>query len=209
MKLIDEKGKLFGKLNIIDALVLLVVVLAVALVGLKAWQNHQAQLEQQEAEENKVEEEHWVYYTVKVTEVDPEVYEVVERFVDAESGKMDQMVSSDGLEDGFVIGVTAAPHVTYVECSDGTVKRVESSGEDGRLDLTFTAVANVKDFIKNRMGGQEIRANIPYILKTTHFEFRDSVILSVDWMESREALGSILDLDEMQALREAAEEEEA
>ena len=116
---------------------------------------------------------------------------------------MDQMLSGEGLEDGFVIDVTAVPHVTYVECEDGTVKRVESSGEDERLDLTFTVVANVKNFVKNRIGGQEIRANIPYILKTTHFEFRDSVILSVEWLESRDALSSVLNLDVLQTLREA------
>jgi len=208
MKLIDEKGRLFGKLNIIDALVLIVVILAVALVGFKVWQNHQEQEQQQLEETEKNKEEHWLIYTVEVAEVDPVVYEVVQRFVDAKQDKIDQMLNSDGLVDGFVFDVTAAPHVTYVSCEDGTVKRVESSGEDDRLDLTFTCAANAKNFEKNRVGGQEIRANIPYILKTTHFEFRDGVVLSVAWLESREELGDILNLDVLQAIREANVSEE-
>ena len=36
MKVVDEKGKIFGKLNIIDLLVILLLIAAVALVGYKA-----------------------------------------------------------------------------------------------------------------------------------------------------------------------------
>lgn len=210
MKWIDEKGRLFGKLNIIDAIVLLVVIFAVALVGMKVVKNHQAQKEQQaqqEQQSNEEEKEYWVIFTAKTTEIEPEVYEVVKRFVDAGNDKMDQMFTSDGLIDAYVIDVKAVPHVTYVECADGSVKAVESSGEDARLDLYFTAVANVRNFEINRIGGQEIRANIPYILKSTHFEFRDSVIQSVEWLESREDLSEVLNLDVLQAIRELEEEE--
>ena len=35
MKLVDERGKLFGKLNIIDLLVILLLIVAVALIGWK------------------------------------------------------------------------------------------------------------------------------------------------------------------------------
>ena len=35
MKLVDEKGKLFGILNIIDLLVILLLIVAVALIGWK------------------------------------------------------------------------------------------------------------------------------------------------------------------------------
>ena len=36
MKVVDEKGKIFGRLNIIDLLVVLLLIAAVALVGYKA-----------------------------------------------------------------------------------------------------------------------------------------------------------------------------
>lgn len=195
MKLIDEKGKLFGKLNVIDALVLLVVIVAVALVGVKLLQSGQG------SQGDAGSAEHWIIYTVEAAEVEPAVYEVVKNFVDAENGKMDQMFASTGLLDAYVIDVQATPHVTYVESADGTVKMVESSGEDDRLDLLFTCVANVENFENNTVGTQEIRANIPHILKTTHFEFRTGVVLSVEWLDSREGLSSVLDLDVLQTYR--------
>lgn len=210
MKLIDEKGKLFGKLNIIDALVLLVVVLAVALVGFKVWQNHQEELEQERLKQEAVEteEENWLIYTVKLTEVDPAIYEVVERFVDHDNAVIDQMLTAAGLQDGYVVDVEATPHVTYVECEDGTVKRVESSGEDDRLDLVFTCVANVVDFEFNRLSAQEIRAGISHIVKTAHFELQGGKVLSVVWLEDKSELAEVVDLDALNAIREEFLKEE-
>lgn len=210
MKLIDEKGKLFGKLNIIDALVLLVVILAVVLVGLKVWQNRQEQAEQQrlEAEQAANQGEHWLIYTVKVEAVEGASAETVKQFVGTDQDVIDQMLTSAGLQDGYVVGVEVTPHVTYVECEDGTVKRVESSGEDERKDLLFTCVANVEDFEMNRLSAQEIRVGIPHILKTVHFEFRDGEVVTVEWVKDIEKLGKVVDLEALYALREALLAEE-
>lgn len=201
MKLIDEKGRLFGKLNIIDALVLVIMVLAVALVGYKVWTNHQVQ--SQQALENGSQEENWLIYTVKIEEVDAVTYEAVKRYVDKNSGLIDQMFTGVTMQDGYVVDVTGNPHVTYVECEDGTVKRVESSGEDDRVDMVFTCVANVKDTQNNNLGGQEIRTGIPYIMKTPHFEFRTGEVTSVIWLENREELAQYIDLDALNTIRGA------
>ncbi len=175
MKFIDEKGRLFGKLSIIDLLVLLLIIVAAVFVGTRLASRNEG---------GTVVNSTRLEYTVLATEVDPATYEVVRRYVDGEAGLKDQMMTGSTLCDGYVLDVTATPHVTYVECADGTVKRVESSGEDTRLDLLFTCVANVSSPLTNSLGSQEIRAGIPHILKTTHFEFQTAQIISVDWLEA-------------------------
>lgn len=35
--MIDEKGRLFGKINIVDLIVILVIVIAAVVVGMKFW----------------------------------------------------------------------------------------------------------------------------------------------------------------------------
>ena len=65
MKVVDEKGKLFGKLNIIDLLVIVLLLVAVVLVVFKVL-----------AKDGAVGAQHTVLtYTVEVKGVDPEVYE--------------------------------------------------------------------------------------------------------------------------------------
>ena len=177
MKFIDEKGRLFGKLSIIDLLVLILIIAAAVFVGTKLADRNDT---------GEVDNSTRLEYTVLATEVDPSTYEVVKQYVDSASGLKDQMMTGSTLCDGYVIDVVATPHVTYVECDDGTVKRVESSGDDTRLDLLFTCVATVSSPVTNSLGSQEIRAGIPHILKTTHFEFQDAKILSVTWLEEDE-----------------------
>ena len=174
MKFIDEKGRLFGRLSIIDLLVLILIIGAAVFVGTKLANRGGG---------TTVDNSTRLEFTVLSTEVDPATYEVVKRYVDGAAGLRDQLMTGSTLCDGYVIDVVATPHVTYVECSDGTVKRVESSGDDTRLDLLFTCVANVSSPLTNSLGSQEIRAGIPHIIKTTHFEFQDSKVLSVEWLE--------------------------
>ena len=62
MKVVDEKGKLFGKLNIIDLLVIVLLLVAVVLVVFKVL-----------AKDGAVGAQHTVLtYTVEVKGVDPE-----------------------------------------------------------------------------------------------------------------------------------------
>ena len=175
MKIMDDKGKLFGKLNIID-LIVLVLVLAVAIFfGSRLLNNNNIVA----PSSGPI----YLKYTVLSTEVRPETYETVKKFVDAEAGLKDQLMASDALLPGYVVDVVATPHKSYVECADGSVKVVESSGDDTRLDLLFTCVASVSNPVNNEVGTQHIRAGIPHILKTTHIEFQGSKVISVEWLD--------------------------
>lgn len=174
MKIMDEKGKLFGKLNIIDLLVILLVIAAAVLF---IWRRAQPS----EPEETKFE----LTYQVRAIRVDPATYEVVKQYVDPERGLKDQMFSTDSnnkMLDAYVVDCVATPHVEYLATSNGDLKRVESSGDDQRLDLVFTIQAWATDAITNQVGIQQIRAGAGHYVKTPHFEFSGS-ILTVDWMD--------------------------
>ena len=173
MKLMDEKGRLFGKLSIIDLLVLLIVIVAAVFLVSKLTSSSGG-ITSSDDPVTKV-------YTVKVTEVDPATYEVVQAFVDKESGKKDQLLTGSSLANGYVTDCVATPHVTYVETADGQVIPVESSGEDTRLDLIFTLEATITNTVTNAVGSQEVRAGMPQVVKTAHFELQNGTVLSVEW----------------------------
>lgn len=176
MKLMDEKGRLFGKLNIIDALVAVILIVAVAFVGMKLKGNNDVVSTSSGSTE--------IEFTVLYYGALPENYEVVRNFVNAEQGLSDQMMAGSELLPGYVVDCVATPHISYVTTDEGEILTVESSGNDTRLDLLFTCRATVTDTVTNKLGSQEIRSGISHILKTTHFEFSGSRILSVKWLES-------------------------
>lgn len=161
VKIIDEKGRLFGKLNLIDLLVILLVIAAAVLFFLRRTQPEVQEVQYELA------------YQVLVTRVSPEIYEAVTQYVDPEQDLTDQMFSTDSnnkLLNSYVVDSTASPHVEYVTTSDGQVKRVESSGDDQRLDVLFTLHAWVTDPMSNQVGTQQIRVGATHYIKTTHFE---------------------------------------
>lgn len=171
MKLIDEKGKLFGKINVIDLLVIIVVIAALAFAALKL----------RGGAGNPINDTTKLTYTALVTSVNNETYEEVLRQIQAAGGK-DQLMADGKLVDGYVTGVEAAPHVNYAANSYGeTIRSVEDPEDGGRWDLTFTVEANVADPITNKVGTQEVRVGKTHILKTVHFEFSYGTILTCDW----------------------------
>ena len=163
MKLMDEKGRLFGKLSIIDLLVLLIVIVAAVFLGTR--------LTSSSGGITSSDDPVTMVYTVKVTEVDPATYEVVQAFVDKESGKKDQLLTGSSLANGYVTDCDATPQVIPVE----------SSGEDTRLDLIFTLEATITNTVTNAVGSQEVRAGMPQVVKTAHFELQNGTVLSVEW----------------------------
>lgn len=164
MKILDEKGRLFGKLNLIDLLVLLLAVAAAAvfLYGRLKPQGTQEPVKTYE-----------LTYEVQVSALSPAFAETVRQYVDPEQGLADQIFSTDTgirFQDAYVVDFTTAPHVEYVATSDGEVKRVESSGDDQRLDGVMTIRATITDPITNLVGSQQVRVGAVHYVKTTHFE---------------------------------------
>lgn len=170
MKVIDEKGRLFGKLNVIDLLALLLTAAVAVFLVMKLAKKAAPGPNAGNGEPVTV------TYTVAVSSVRPESYEVVRRFVDKAAGEKDRLMTGTQLLDGYVVDCVAVPHITYITTDDNEIKVVQSSGEDTRLDLTFTIEAVVTNTITNAVGSQEVRVGNSQYVKTAHFDFYGSIV---------------------------------
>lgn len=173
MKVIDEKGKIFGKLNIIDLLAILVILAALIFGAVKLLGSSKPPVE------DDVDPAHLVY-TVQVNSVSPDVYAEVLRQIE-NAGGTDQLMANGEMVDAYITHVDAAPHISYVTNADGETVISEETGENARYDLTFTVEANVPDPVTNLVGTQEVRVGKSHILKTVHFEFSYGTVLTCQW----------------------------
>ena len=170
MKIMDEKGKLFGKLNIIDLLAIVIILAALLFAALKLFGSGDAL----PSGSTKL------TYTVLVGAVDESTKESVEALM-AETENHDQLMANGELVEGYVTGLTATPHVNYSFDQNGQPVRSEEDFEGGRWDLLFTVETQVDSTVKNEVGTQEVRVGKGHILKTTHLEFPYGTILSCTW----------------------------
>lgn len=171
VKIMDEKGRLFGKLNVIDLLVILLVIGAAVFLFLRR--------EKPDPQPQEPEPKFELTYQVQVSRLDPKIYESIKQYVDPEQGLKDQLFESNQYLDAYVTDCAVSPHVEYVATSDGQIKRVESRGDDQRLDAVVTLQGWATDPMTNQVGSQQLRAGAGYYIQTTHFEI-SGVILSVE-----------------------------
>ena len=175
MKVVDEKGKLFGKLNIIDLLVVVLLIVAVALVATKLLGKDSAGSVGTTV----------LTYTVKVEGVDPQVYEGVRDYIPSD-GTGDQLMANGEMADAYVTGVSAVPHEGGITMTDVNGTTLTFPTEEDTLDLTFTIQANVVNAVTNEVGTQEVRIGKTHIVKTVHFELTNGIIttcVAVPWTE--------------------------
>ena len=175
--MIDEKGRLFGKINIVDLIVILVIVIAAVVVGMKflggSGNGNSA------INPNKTP----VRYTVLVEGVEPEVYENIQKYIPG------QLMASGEMLDGHVVAVEAVEgrtHTATVDTADGTLEIPVNSG---KLDLIFTIECNVVNSITTEIGTQEVRVGKTHTVKTDKFELINGIILDCDWGEDAENAG--------------------
>ena len=172
-KMFDEKGRLFGKINIIDLLVIvLIVIVAVVLAvkflgpgnGLSAGQGVT------------------VTYTVEVDGVKPEVYENIQQYIPG-----DKLMASGEILDGRILAVTAEPHTlnASITTQDGALIVPLDAG---LLDLTFTIESKVSNTITSEVGTQEVRVGKTHIVKSVHVELPNGIITSCDWNPDKYAV---------------------
>lgn len=169
--MLDEKGRLFGKINIVDLLVLVLVVVIAVVVGLKVLGKNGV-LPGAEGGSAKI------TYTVQVNGVYPDVYENLKQYVEQEGG--DQMMASGNMLSGYVVGVKSVPHDNSVSLNSATGALTLPLSEH-LLDLTFTVEATVPNRSTNEIGTQEVRIGKAHAVKTTHFELINGVITDCKW----------------------------
>ncbi len=141
MSVIDEKGKLGGKINIIDLIVILVVlaaIVAVAFLGSRG-------------AGSDAQPEH-IIFTVEVQGVDEDVYHTIQNQIPA------QLMASDELQDGYVTAVEG------VKVEENDIARIEAAkstyyvglhpGQAGTYDILVTIEANLYDTVTSKIGTQ-------------------------------------------------------
>ena len=166
--MLDEKGRLFGKINIIDLLVLLLIVVVAVVVGIKLLGgggllsgNHT--------------QGGTITYTVKVEGVDPDVYDAIKGY------KGDKLMASGTTIAGSeIVDITSEPHAAAITLNTQS-GALQLPLEDGLLDLTFTIKAQVPDVVTNEVGTQEVRIGKSHIVKTVHFELTNGIVTSCSW----------------------------
>lgn len=140
MKILDEKGRLFGKLNLID---LLVVLLIVAVIFVAAWK-----LGGSRAAEAVTSEHYTVEYTVLFEDVPLDVCGFARGQIDA------QLTNSGKLVDAHITAVTTAPGADEAHQT---------------LYVTIAGDADFSGYVY-KVGAQEVRVGYEYIVKTSELE---------------------------------------
>lgn len=166
MSIIDRKGKLFGKLNIIDLIAIILIVAVIALVGYKLVSAGGGSGTGQK-----------VVYTVKVRGVEGEVYTSIKEQLPS------QLMAAEQMLDAYVTDVQATPVTegTYTIKENADVGLTTlTHAYPGTYDLIFTIEGTVKDDLTSELGTQEIRVGKTHIVKTTTFELENGIILTCE-----------------------------
>ncbi len=140
MKIVDEKGRLFGKINLIDLLVIVLVIAIVAAVGWK--------LVGSKAAAAVSDNQHEITFTVIFEDQPTEVAQ----FAETQVGK--QLVNNAKLIPAEVTEVSSIPL---------------ASEPHANLYVTVKATATLSGNVW-KVGSQEVRVGYEYILKTSEFE---------------------------------------
>ena len=172
MKVVNEKGRLFGKLNIIDLLAILVILIVIIFAGVKFLGGSK----EAPAPTGRL------TYTVRVTAQRPEVADWVKNYVDITTGKSDQLMASGAMLDAYIVDFKTEP-TKYNVLTDGSIKFYDESEMEaiGLVDLCFVVQANTADMVTSTVGPQEVRVGRSHILKTTHLEFSYGTVESCTW----------------------------
>lgn len=167
MSVIDKKGRIFGKLNIIDLIAILLIVAVLALIGYKLLGS----------DEDLAGSGQSVVYTVEVKGVEPEVYDFIQDNLPS------QLTASNELLDAYVTaaeGTLIEEDIYSLEAGSGTSGEKIIRAEAGTYDVVFTIEGTVKDNLSSKLGTQEIRVGKSHIVKTTLFELEGGVITSCE-----------------------------
>ncbi|MDD4239004.1 MAG: DUF4330 domain-containing protein [Desulfotomaculaceae bacterium] len=155
MRLVDEKGKLFGLMNIVDFLVLVAVLLVLGGAAYK--------LKGQGSGDSASK-------TVKVTVLAPSIRP--EMLTNIKVG--DRMASGSSFTDVVVKDITIRP--AYSITTDSAGRRVEATDPylkdlivvvEGRTPISGATI---------NLGGQEIRRNKDYYIKSLDYEFKGMIL---------------------------------
>lgn len=154
MKVLDEKGRLFGKINLIDLVVVLVLVLVIIAV---LWKLGGSKITEAVEVNAPV-----IEYEVLCTEIDPDTCD----YAVAHIG--DQLMSNGEMIDGTITNCVIEPNMITVLDGDGNPIQVENPDFH---NLRFTIESKVTETSNAfAVGTQELRVGKAHIVKTVMLE---------------------------------------
>ena len=160
MKFIDEKGRIFGKINIFDLIVLLAVILVIGAVGYKIVRNNQKG-----------------QILVKTYVITVKCSSVPEKFT--ENLKKDDRIyyDSDGFTNGKIVDIKEFPAVTTVETDDGKLVETENPGyKDVYVDIEVQDKLDEPDI---RVGRYAVAVGGKFTVKTIYAMSQEGLVLDI------------------------------
>jgi len=165
MKLINEKGKLFGIINVVDLMCLLIIVLIAVGFG---WKILGPQVQATVAPTTKM------TTTLRIRGVYPYMLDELER----NNLEGQQLVMGTGYVDAYITSVSYEPYIIQLNTADGQVVDALDASKQDVIITVESEVSSGAAILK--IGTQEVRAGRTFTLKTRTFEtsaYVDSVII--------------------------------
>lgn len=160
MKLVNERGKLFGIINLVDLVLLLVIILGGLAVGYKMFNKPIQQMVSTEVP---------VTVVMRVRGAMP--YLSDEMTAEIKAG--DRLVSGNGFDNAEVVSIEAIPYVYTDFSSDGMAVEITDPLKKDIL-ITVKSVGN-PDAAIYKIGTQEVRTGRGFIFKTNRFEINTTI----------------------------------
>lgn len=155
MKLVNEKGKLFGIVNLVDFLLVLAVLLVVVGVGYKILSASIAE---------RMSPQQTLEFTARVRALHPRAQSEIEKSVGETL-----IAGNDYVKDAIIESVTFEPYVMQVQTDDG---RIVDAVDPTRIDAIFVISAKTaRNTAVIKVGTQEIRVGYGHFLKTKYMEY--------------------------------------
>lgn len=165
MKLVNEKGKLFGIINLVDLLILLALLLAVGAVGYKLLAAPVSEAVVPEKQATVV---------MRVRGAMPYlVSEIEKQVVEGE-----KLIAGNDYINGTVKGTEIIPYVVTVTTADGKIAQATDPIKKDVL-ITVTSSGN-PDAPIFKIGNQEVRAGRGFTFKTKRIEI-EAIVDSVSF----------------------------
>ncbi len=155
MKIVNEKGKLFGLINVVDLLVLIAIV---AVAGAIVWQLLGDRVS------DAISEQAELTAVVAIAGSHPDLVAEVQR----QDLVGQRMVSGNAYLDAYISDVWFDDYVMQNPTADGSiVDAVDPTKQDIMIEIKTTVA---KDTASPKIGSQEVRTGRTFIVKTQTFE---------------------------------------
>ncbi|MDE6182625.1 MAG: DUF4330 domain-containing protein [Eubacteriales bacterium] len=159
-KIIDEKGKLFGLINIVDLMVAIVILAIISVVAIRVFSPTK-----NAPGTSVVNGKQEAYVTLYVQNAVPESLETLK--------VGDKLVANNNFTTAEIVSIDSKP-------ADLVTTDAEGNSHVVSHPLWLDLIVVVKDEVNAsnpilKIGGQEARVNLPLILKTQQFEANSKV----------------------------------